>query len=65
MLEISVKRYLKITHVFSSAVSHLPREIFNLVTESLNKVRLNTHTHTHTHRDFREEKHLNEKLVSK
>ena len=42
-------------------MSHLPREIFNLVTESLNKVRLKKKIH----RDFRENKHLNEKLISK
>ena len=27
MLEISIKRHLKITHLFSSAIWHLPREI--------------------------------------
>ena len=31
MLEIIIKRYLKITHIFSSAMWCLPREIFNLV----------------------------------
>ena len=35
MLEISIKRYLKITYIFSSAVRHLPREIFDLDIESL------------------------------
>ena len=40
MLEISVKRYLKIIHIFSSAMWHLPREIFDLATESLNIRRL-------------------------
>ena len=30
MLEISIKRYLKITHIFSSAMWHLLREIFDL-----------------------------------
>jgi len=40
MLEISIKRYFQITHLFSSTMWHLPREIFNLVIESLNKVRL-------------------------
>ena len=39
MLEISIKRYLKIAHIFSNAMCHLPREIFDLATESLNKVR--------------------------
>ena len=38
-LEINIKRYLKITHIFSSTMWHLPREIFDLATESLNKVR--------------------------
>ena len=40
MIEINIKRYLKITHTFSSAIYHLPREIFNLAIESPNKVRL-------------------------
>ena len=39
MLEITIKIYLEITHIFSSAVWHLPREIFDLAIESLNKVR--------------------------
>ena len=39
MLEINIKRYLKITYVFSSAMWHLPREIFDLATENLNKVK--------------------------
>ena len=39
MLEIDIKRYLKITHIFSSTVWRLPREHFNLAFESLNKVR--------------------------
>ena len=39
MLEINAKRYFKITHIFSSAVWHLPREIFDLAIESLNEVR--------------------------
>ena len=30
MLEIIIKRYLKITHIFSSAMWHLPREVFDL-----------------------------------
>ena len=38
MLEINIKRYLKITHTFSSTMYHLPREIFNLAIKSLNKV---------------------------
>ena len=40
MLEISIKRYLQITHIFSNTMWHLPREIFNLVIKSLNKDRL-------------------------
>ena len=40
LLESNIKRYLKITHIFSNAMWHLTREIFNLATESLNKVRL-------------------------
>ena len=35
VLEINIKRYLKITHIFSSATWHSPREIFDLATESL------------------------------
>ena len=39
MLEIDIKIYLKITHIFSRTMWHLPREIFDLATESFNKVR--------------------------
>ena len=39
MLEISIERYLKITHIFPSAMWRLPREIFDFAIESLNKVR--------------------------
>ena len=39
MLEINIKRYLKITHTFTTAIWHLPREIFDLAIESLNKVK--------------------------
>ena len=39
MLDISIKEYFKITHIVSSTVWHLPREIFDLAIESLNKVR--------------------------
>ena len=38
MLEINIKRYLKISHIFSSAMWHLPRQIFDLAIESLNKI---------------------------
>ena len=39
MLEVIIKRYLKITHIFSSAMWHLPREILDLPIESLKKVK--------------------------
>ena len=39
MLETNIERCLKITHIFSSAMWDLPREIFDLAIESLNKVR--------------------------
>ena len=39
MLEINIKRYSKINHIFSSAMWHLPREIFDLAIESLGKVK--------------------------
>ena len=39
MLEINIKRFFKITHILSSAVWHLPGEIFDLAIENLNKVR--------------------------
>ena len=39
VLEIHIKRYLKITHVFSSARLHLPREIFDLAIEILKEVK--------------------------
>ena len=39
MLEINIKRYMKITHIFSRAIWHLPRGIFDLAIESLNKIR--------------------------
>ena len=35
MLEINIQRYLKIAHMFSSAVWQLPRELFNLAIESV------------------------------
>ena len=60
MLEINIKRYLKITHIFSRAVWHLPREIFDLAIESLNKVRS-----LKKHRGWlQRRKYLSEKLVS-
>ena len=39
MLEINIKRYLKITHIFPSIIGHLLREIFDMAIESLNKVK--------------------------
>ena len=61
MLEINIERYLKATHIFSSAVWHLPREIFDLAIKSLNKVR-----RLKIHRGWlQKRKHLNEKLISK
>ena len=59
ILEINIKRYLKITHIFSSEMWHLPRETFDLAIESLNKVRrLKNHR-----RWSQRKKHLNEKLI--
>ena len=61
MLGINIKRYLKITHIFSSAVWHLPREIFDLAIESIN-----TAKRLKKHRQWlQRRKHLNEKLMSK
>ena len=60
MLEINIKRYLKITHIFSSAMWHLPREIFNLAIESLNKLDWKKHQGW-----LQRRKHLNEKLELK
>ena len=65
MLEISIKRYLKIAHIFSNAMCHLPREIFDLAIESLNKVKT-----LKIHRVITEKEPLNanyqtEKLISK
>ena len=39
MLEISIKWCLKRSHIFSSAVQHLSREIFDLAIESVKKVK--------------------------
>ena len=61
MLDIIIKQYLKITHIVSSTVWHLPRDIFDLATESVNKVR-----RLKKHRGWlQSRKHLNEKLMSK
>ena len=61
MLEISIKWCLKRSHIFSSAVQHLSREIFDLAIESLKKVK-----RLKKHRGWlQRRKHLNEKLISK
>ena len=60
MLEINIKRYLKITHIFSSAMWHLPREILNLAFKSLDKLDWEKHQGW-----LQGRKHLNEKLESK
>ena len=59
MLEINIKRYLKIIHIFSSANWHLPREIFDLAIENLNKAKRLKNTEADSWED------LNEKLISK
>ena len=60
MLEISSKRYLKITHIFSSVMCHLPKKIFDLAIESFSNVRrLKKHKG-----QLQRSKHLNEQLVS-
>ena len=52
---------MKMTLIFSSAVWHLPEEIYGLAIESLNKVR-----RLQKHRKWLQRReHLNEKLVSK
>ena len=59
ILEIIIKRYLKINHIISSAMWHLPGEIFDLAIESLNEVqRLKKHSGW-----LQRRKHLNEKLI--
>ena len=39
MFKINIERNLKITHMFSNAMGHLLREIFDLAIESLKKVK--------------------------
>ena len=61
MLEINIKRYLKITHIFSSTMWPLPRKIFDLAIENLNKVR-----RMKKHRGWlQRRKHLNKNLIPK
>ena len=55
MLEINIKRYLKITHIFSNAKWRLPREILDLAIESVNRVRLKKKKQNTTEGDCREE----------
>ena len=56
-----MKRYLKITYTFSSAMWHLPREIFDIAIKSLNEVK-----RLEKHRGWlQRRKHVNEKLISK
>ena len=62
MLEIDIKIYLKITHIFSSAMWHLPREIFDLKIESFNKIE---NWKKIENRWLQRRKHLNEELISK
>ena len=54
MLEINIKRYVKITHIFSSAIWHLLGEIFDLTMKASIKQR----------GWLQRIKHLNEKLIS-
>ena len=42
MLETNIKRYVKITHILISALWHLPREIYDLAIEILNKVQFSS-----------------------
>ena len=61
MLEVDIKRYLRITQIFSRATWPLTREIFDLIILSLNKVK-----RLKRHRGWlQRRKHLNEKLISK
>ena len=40
MFEVTIKRYLKITHIFSNAMWYLPKDVIDLNIESLKKVRM-------------------------
>ena len=62
ILEIIIKRYLKITHIFSNAVWHLLREIFDLAFESLNKVRDWKNTEGDCREEFKWEIHSKDTL---
>ena len=58
MLDINIKRHMKTTHILSCAVWRLPREIFDLANESLNKDR-----GLKKHREWlQRRKYLNEKI---
>ena len=62
MLEISITRnFKKITHIFSRAMWLLPRELFDLVIESLSKVRGLKKYRAR----WQKREHVNEKLISK
>ena len=60
MLEIDIKLSAKITHMFPSAVRHLPRETYDLAVEASMKLEGWNHRGWSQRR-----KHLNEKLISK
>ena len=60
------QKILKIALAFSSAMWHLPRELFDLAIESLNKVRRPKKKKTKKLQGvIAEKKHLNDKLISK
>lgn len=60
MLEISYQKVLKVAHIFLSAMWYLPREIFDLATETLTKVK-----RLKKHRGWlQRRKHSTEKLIS-
>ena len=65
ILDINMKRYLKVILISSNAMWHLPREILDLAIESLIKVkRLKNHRGWLQREREREKKKLNEKLIS-
>ena len=60
MLEINIKINLKISHMFSSAVWHLSRKIFDSAIENINKVILKKNRGW-----LQRRKYLNKKLIAK
>ena len=64
MLEIIIERYLKITHIFSSTMRPLPRKIFDLAIERLNKVKKVKKKNTQKER-LQRRRHLSEQDISK